>query len=378
MNLASTVDPVDAASLTRFIDTEVEPHAQRWEQDRRVPRRAFDLAADVGLCRLMVPVADGGHGLPLPDLIEVFEAIAYSDMGFAFALIPHNNLAAAVAAADAYAHRDELLARLIKGESLGAFLLTEPSVGTHASRIETTAITTGSGWCLDGEKAWVTNAPHSDVLRVYAQTEPGSGARGIAAFLVDADQPGVIRTEPYEMLGGHSIGAGGFRFEGAELTEDQLLAPPGIAYRAAMDAIGLARVLVCSLALGVLERALDVTRERLKSRHAFGGRLADQQGLRWLLADVATDIEAARALTINAARAIEADEPDSLVTTAHAKKFAARAATRGLEQCMQALGADGLRQSHPLARHLAGAKMTHYLDGSTEAQNLVIAKALLD
>lgn len=227
-------------------------------------------------------------------------------------------------------------------------------------------------------KAWITNAPHSDVLRVYAQTEPGSGSRGIAAFIVEATTPGVIRLPAYDMLGNHSIGAGGFRFENAEISADQMLSPPGVAYRAAMDAIGLARVLVCALALGVLERALAVAAEQVKSRHAFGARLADQQGLRWLLADVATDLEATSALTMNAATAIDEDLPDSLVTTAHAKKFAARAATRGVEQCMQALGADGLRQSHPLARHLAGAKMTHYLDGSTEAQNLVIAKSLFD
>ncbi len=378
MNQALPEGAIDDLALRRFLRTEVEPHAEHWEHDRRVPRAVFDRAAEIGLCALMAPYEDGGRGLRLPELVDVFKTIAYGDMGFAFALIPHNNLCAAIAASDDYAHRDALLARLVTGEALGAFLLTEPQAGTHASSISTTAVETATGWRLTGEKAWITNAPHSDILRVYAQTEPGSGSRGIAAFIVEASTPGVIRLGPYDMLGSHSIGAGGFRFEDAEIGTDQMLSPPGVAYRAAMDSIGLARVLVCALALGVLERALDVATERVKSRHAFGARLADQQGLRWLLADVSTDLEAARALTMNAARAIDEDLPGSMVTTAHAKKFAARAATRGLEQCMQALGADGLRQSHPLARHLAGAKMTHYLDGSTEAQNLVIAKALFD
>ena len=183
---------------------------------------------------------------------------------------------------------------------------------------------------------------------------------------------------PYEMLGAHSTGAGGFRFENVELAPDQLFSPPGTAYAAAMDAIVLARVVVAALCVGVLRRGLDTAVEYLNNRNAFGTRLSENQGLRWMLADVATDLDAAKGLTRNAATAMDEHHPDAAVKIAHAKKFAARVATAGLEQCMQALGANGIRHDRPIARHYAAAKMAHYLDGTTEVQNLVISKALFD
>jgi alkylation response protein AidB-like acyl-CoA dehydrogenase len=367
---------LNADALTQFIASEIEPHAQRWEKDRLVPNETFEKAGQAGLCGLMVPIEDGGYNLPLGELVTVFEKLAYSDMGFAFALIPHNNLANAIAREATGPVKNRYLEAMLAGELLGAFLLTEPGVGSDASRITTRAELTGNRWLLNGEKSWVTNGSRAGLLRVYAQTEPGSGASGIAAFLVDADQAGVTSSQPYDMLGGYAIGVGAVSFSQVELHEGQLLSPPGVAYAAAMGAIGLARVLVAALCVGILQRALEVCVERLDQRHAFGERLADKQGLRWMLADVATDLKAARALTHIAADAIDSNQADSIVQAAHAKKFAARAATKGVEQCMQVFGADGLLQDHPLARHLAGAKMAHYLDGSTEVQNLLIAKAL--
>lgn len=369
---------MDEARLAQFIESEIEPNVAQWERDRHVPMEIFRKAGQAGLCGLMLPIEDGGYNLSLQELVPVFEKLAYSDMGFAFALVPHNNLANAIARQATPAVKSRYLPQLLSGDVIGAFLLTEPEVGSDASRITTTAELTGDRWFLNGEKSWVTNSNRADLLRVYAQTEPGSGAKGIAAFLVDTDQVGVTRTQPYDMLGGHATGAGGFVFTQVELQQEQLLSPAGVAYPAAMNAIGLARVLVAALCAGILQRALDDSVTRLIQRHAFGQRLADKQGLRWMLADVATDLNAARALTEIAAHSIDFEQADSLIHTAHAKKFAARASTRGIEQCMQVFGADGLLQRHPLARQLAGAKMAHYLDGSTEVQNLLISKALFD
>ena len=163
-----------------------------------------------------------------------------------------------------------------------------------------------------------------------------------------------------------------------ELEAGQLFRSPGIAYREAMDAIGLARVVVASLCIGILRRGLETAIEYLKNRQAFGAALSEYQGLQWLLADVSTDIEAADGLTRAASLALDEDQPDGILKAAHAKKFAARAATNGLAQCMQALGANGFRQHRPIARHYAAAKMAHYIDGTTEVQNLLIARSLFD
>jgi len=372
-----TMTDADAAALARnFAATHIEPHAEAWERDRRLPREAITAAAGAGLCDLLVPEALGGKALGIAGLAAVMEALAAGDTGLAFSLAVHNNLAGAIGRRGTAGQRDRHLGPMARGERLGAFLLTEPGAGSDAAAIATTATRQGDGWVLTGEKAWVTNATDADLLNVYAQTEPGAGPRGIAAFLVSADQPGVERLPGYHMFGAHSTGAGGFCFDGVALAADQLFIPPGEAFRAAMAAIDLARVVVAAMCTGMLRRALAIAVDYVRERRAFGAPLADQQGLRWMLADVATDIEATAALTAVAAEAIDADAPDRAVRAAHAKKFATRAAMAGLSTCMQALGASGFRQDRPLARHLAAAKMTEYLDGTTEIQNVVIARSL--
>lgn len=364
------------AQAREFAAEVIEPNAPTWERERRLPREAIEAAAASGLCGLLVPTSLGGAGLGVSGMAAVIEELAYADMAFAFALVPHNNLAGSIAAAAPH-HRERFLEPMLRGGQIGAFLLTEPGAGSDAAAIDATAHRTATGWRLSGEKAWVTNATEADVLRVYAQTDPGAASRGIASFLVRADQAGVIRESGYTLLGGHATGAGGFRFDHVELAEDQLFNPPGEAFRAAMDAIGLARIVVAAMCVGILRRGLETAVDYVTSRMAFGEPLAARQGLRWTLADVATDIEAAEGLVESAMAALDAESPDAVLRVAHAKKFAARAATNGLSACMQAVGANGFRDDLPLARHLAGAKMAHYLDGSTEVQNLVISRALL-
>lgn len=366
------------AIARRFAKDEVEPNAAAWERDRHFPRETIRAAAGQGLCGLLVPRDLGGAGLSLAEFCDVMGAIAHADMAFAFALVPHNNFARSMAADATQAQRARYLPAMLDGSRLGAFLLTEPEAGTDATAIGTTAVRHGEGWVLKGEKAWVTGGVGADLLRVYAQTDPGSGGRGIAAFLVHADDPGVIRNAAYEMLGCHATGAAGFRFENVALSADRLFTPPGETYRAAMEAIGLARVVVAALCVGILRRGLDVAVRYVRERHAFGAPLSNKQGLRWMLDDVATDLEAADRLTRAAAGAVDRAETDAAIMVAHAKKFAARAATDGLAQCMQALGANGFRHDTPIARHYAAAKMAHYIDGTTEVQNLVIARALFD
>jgi len=359
-----------------FARDHIEPHAATWERGRRLPREAVTTAAEAGLCDLLVPEALGGKGLGISALSGVMEALAAADMGFAFSLVVHNNLAGAIAGRGTPDQQARHLGPMARAEKLGAFLLTEPGGGSDAAAITTTATRRGDGWVLNGEKAWITNATHADLLNVYAQTEPGSGTRGIAAFLVEANQPGVTRLDGYQMLGAHSTGTAGFRFKGVELSAGQLFIEPGQAFRAAMAAIDLARIVVAAMCAGMLRRGLTIAIDYLKDREAFGGPLSDQQGLRWMLADVATDTAATAALAAEAATAIDAGAPDIAVKAAHAKKFATRVAMTGLAQCMQALGANGFRQDLPLARHLAAAKMAAYLDGTTEVQNIVIARAL--
>ena len=358
-----------------FASQHVVANAQAWERERRLPREMFLAAAEAGLCGLVVARALGGHGLGVAAMARVVEVLAAADMAFTFAIVVHNNLAGNIARNGSDEQRARYLPDLLAGRRIGAFLLTEPKGGSDAAAIECSALSDGDDWRLHGEKAWVTNAATADVLSVYAQSDAAKGWRGIACFLIPADADGVERLPAYELLGGHALGAGGFRFENARVPARDVLLGPGQGFKAAMAGIDFARVNVAAMCCGMLQSGLDAAFKRMAGREAFARRLSDFQGLQWQLADVATDLQASRLLAYDAARALDAGEPATLAA-AHAKKFATRVALPGLSQCMQAMGAEGLKQDHPLARHLAAAKIAQYLDGTTEIQNVVIAREL--
>lgn len=366
---------VDLAS--RWMNDEIAPLAEGWERERRFAREAFDSAAANALTALIVPEADGGRAVGSVALARILEELAAVDLAVAFSLVVHNNLTGAVSRAPAGPLRDEILPQLVSGSKLGAFLLTEPDVGSDAAAITTTATRDGDEWVLNGAKAWVTNATEADILSVYAQTDPELGHRGIAAFLVDTNSPGVIRQDAYELFGAHALGTSGFEFVDCRVPAERLFVPPGQGFAAAMEGIDLARILVATMCCGMLRTGLETAVEAVKERQAFGGRIADLQAVRFKLADVATDLEAARMLAYRAARTLQNGE-HAAVAAAHAKKFATRAAETGLADCMQVMGAKGARRDHPLPRHLAGARLTHYFDGATEIQDVVISRSLLD
>ncbi len=352
-------------------------NAAAWELDRGAPRALVERAAEAGLTGLLVSRALGGRAVSYADLMTIVEHLAYADFSAAFALIVHNNHVRAIASAGSPEQIERWLPDMLAGRTIGAFLLTEPGGGSDAAQITTSARTDGSGYLLTGEKAWVTNAAHADLLNVFAQTEPGSGARGIASFQVPADSPGVERVASYEMMGGFAMNAGGFRFHDVRVEADQLLVPPGQGFRAALAGIDIARAVVAAMCCGMLQSCLDVVVPRLTTREAFGAPLINQQGLSWQLAGVATDLSASRLLAREAARLIDVEAPAAMAA-AQAKKFATEAALKDVATCMQAMGADGLKHEYPFARHLAAAKIAQYIDGTTEIQNLVIGRGLVD
>jgi alkylation response protein AidB-like acyl-CoA dehydrogenase len=210
---------------------------------------------------------------------------------------------------------------------------------------------------------------------MYANVAPDQGWRGITCFLVPADRDGVSRGETFDLMGGHALGTGEFSFHDVRLEPEDLLIPPGDAFKAAMSGIDLARVNVAAMCCGMLRRGIDEAIGYMKARQAFGKPISEQQGLQWMVADAATDLAAASALTDTAIDLMERDEP-ATVASAHAKKFATRVTHSRLADCMQVMGARGYRADVPLGRHLAAAKMAQYLDGTTEIQNVVISRAL--
>ena len=354
----------------------VEPNADAWEETGGVPREAFREAAARGLCRLTVPQSMDGHGLGMPAMALVVEALAAACMASAFALTVHNNLARGITRNASTSQLARWLPALVAGEQIGAFLLTEPQGGSDAAAITTTARRDDHGWRLDGVKAWVSNAATADLLSVYAQTDASAGWRGIACFVVEAGAPGVIREPAYRLLGSHALGTGGFRFAGCRVSADNLLVGPGDGFKAALAGVDFARVTVAAMCCGTLGRSLQVALEHGAERRTFGKSVLEHQAVQNLLADAATDLEAARLLTAHAAAVLDDGTGRHTLAAAHAKKFATRVALSRIADCMQAMGANGFRTDYPLARHLTSAKMAQYLDGTTEIQNVVIGRAI--
>lgn len=364
---------IDAART--FASDVIAPNAQGWERDRAMPRSVFIQAADAGLCGLLVPQSLGGSGISFQAMAKVMEELSYADFAAAFALVVHNNFCRSLSANGSAALQERYLGPCRDGTAIGSFLLTEPQSGSDAANLQTVAVADGDDWVINGTKAWVTNSDKADVLAIYLQTDASKGWRGIACVLVDREAEGVEATGSYEMLGSHAMGAGGMTFSDVRVPQSQTMIASGAGFKAAMGGIDVARATVAAMCAGMLRCGLDVAYAHALNRQAFGQKIADFQGVQWQLADVATDLHAITLMAYDAARAIDAGENVPL-PAAHAKKFATRAALTGLSQCMQAMGADGLQQDHPLARHLAGAKAAQYMDGTTEIQNVVISRGM--
>lgn len=362
-----------AAAFAREV---VAPNAARWEQERRLPREAIEQAAEAGLCALLAPPEIGGAGLGVSAMARVMEELAGACFAFTFTLVVHNNLVGNIARNGTKAQIERYVSDMSHARRLGAFLLTEPGAGSDAAALATTAKRDGKGWVIDGEKAWVTSGAVADVLSVYAQTDAEAGSRGIACFLIDAETKGVARTPPYALMGGHAMGVGGFEFSGCHVGDEAVLIAPGAAFKAALAGIDIGRIMIAAMCCGMLRDGLDTAVAYASKRRAFGRATSEFQGVQWLLAEAATSLEASRLLTYEAARAFDAGTGAGLAS-AHAKKFASHAAADGLSGCMSAMGAAGARAEVPLGRHLANAKLAQFMDGTSEIQNVVIARALL-
>ena len=317
--------------VAEFRDTVVAPNVSRWETEQRMAPEALREASGIGLLAMEVPTALGGLGMSFAQKCRIVEVLSAVSMPFAFSLVNTGNVAARVAQLGSEAHRERYLADLMSGRRFGSTALTEPGAGSDFANIATTATPVNGGWRLDGAKAWITNAAHSDVIFCYAQTEPGSRGRGIASFLVDGTRPGFERLPPYELAGGHLIGTGGFRLDGYIAPADDLIGPPGQAFIAAMSSVNGARSYVAAMCCAMVEATLAGAVRYGTEREAFGKPILGHQGLAWKLAGVQNRLEAAQLLT---GRAIDAvtesqrtgDASGAILPAAHAKKFATETA----------------------------------------------------
>ncbi|MEZ5661245.1 MAG: acyl-CoA dehydrogenase family protein [Burkholderiaceae bacterium] len=354
------------AAARTLADDVVEPCAAQWEHERRIGREALAMAAAAGLTAVQVPVTQGGQGASFRCKAAVTAQLARADFGFAMSLVNTQNVAAKLSAEADPDVASRFVPALIATERLGSTALTEPHAGSDFAASRTRAIRQPDGrWRLDGSKAWITNAAASDVIVAYAKVGEGEGADAVASFVIDGRRAGFVRAAASALCGQHTIGTGGFALDGYLAEPEEMLAPAGRGFKSALASINGARIYIAAMCCGMLERALEIAAHHGNARESFGAPLGAHQGWRWRLAEAAAELAAGWALVDQAARALDRGE-EVMTLAAQTKIFATRMAERHLPAMQHALGAAGLDDKLPLGRHLIGAQVAGFVDGSTE------------
>jgi acyl-CoA dehydrogenase len=272
------------------------------------------------------------------------------------------------------AQRAELLPKVVRGESIGAFALTEPEAGSDVASLRTTARREGGDWVLDGEKHLISNVGIAHHYVVFANADPAAGRKGITAFLVDAHAPG-IRAEAMPLSSPHPLGR--LRFEGCRVADTARIGEVGQGFTIAMETLDAFRISVGAAANGMAARALALTVARVKSRRQFGVPLADQQQVQAYLAEMATDLEAARLLVARAAWLRDTGAPRVTSEAAMAKMFATEAAQRTIDRAVQLHGGTGVLLGTEVEALYRDIRPLRIYEGTTEIQRIVIARAML-
>lgn len=356
--------PFDQQALA-WARTVIAPRINSDAAALAIGRELFKSASTLGLLGIQVPTRNGGMGQSFGTKVSALGALARVDFGTAMAVVNTHNVAEQLVRLGCSDLSNRYVRHILSGDLVACTALTEPGTGSDFAAIQTSASRTPDGWQLEGAKTWVINARYADLVVVYAQTQPGSGAAGIAAFLVSTDRPGFVR-EPAMPLGPiATLGTGSFRLEGYRCAPEDVVSLPGHAFKDILRSINAARTYVAAMCCGMVAECLHVVATYGQHRHTFGKPLSAHQGWRWALANAAIDLEAGHHLVQVAISQIDAGE-DAQIAAAQAKVFATRMAQTHVSALMHAMGAEGLRDCHPFLRHLQAVQAASLTDGSTE------------
>jgi alkylation response protein AidB-like acyl-CoA dehydrogenase len=327
----------------------------------------------MGTC---VPEEYGGAGADFLSYIVVLEELSRADAGVGVTVAVHTSAATLpILVFGTEEQRSRFVPPLARGEHLGAFALTEPEAGSDAGALRTRAEPEGESWRITGAKQWITNGRFAGTFILFARTDPDTpGARGVSAFVLDAEHVRVTRDE--EKLGLNSSVTNDIVVEGAVVGRDRLLHEEGRGFRVAMTTLDGGRIGIAAQALGIAQAAYDVAREYAKERHAFGRPIAQFQAIQHKLADMSTAIDAARLLVYRAATLKDQGEPHT-EAGAKAKLFASEMARSVTGEAIQILGGYGYTKEFPVERYYRDAKITEIYEGTSEIQRLVIARSIL-
>jgi butyryl-CoA dehydrogenase len=364
------------ASAEKFAREVVAPRAAAIDETGDYPVDVVRAAGERGLLGVTIPRAWGGSGRDYVSYAVAIEAVARASATVAVALSINNSLVAElIAHAGRGPQKEQWLRRLASGDAIGAFALSEPDAGTDAANQKTRAVKTGEGYRITGRKVWVANADAAAVAIVFASTRPGLRGQGVTAFLVPMTTPGVTRTARADSLGVRGLGCQDLDFD-VMVGEDAVLGPVDQGFRLAMWALQGGRVAIAAQALGIGEAALDEAIAYAKRREVFGQPIASYQAIQWMLADMATELEAARMLTLKAACAKDR-QGRAMADASMAKLAASEAAHKAADKAMQILASAGYRRGSTVERLFRDVRATEIYQGTSEAQRMIIAASVL-
>jgi alkylation response protein AidB-like acyl-CoA dehydrogenase len=366
------------ATFRRFAEQEIAPHAAEADERAEYPWKSFAAYRDLGFVRLAYPEAFGGDGADTVAFALLIEEVARVCGSSSLFVIISKLAMTPVLMFGSDGLKERFVPRVASGELQASYCLSEPDAGSDVASMSTRATRDGDQYVLRGTKAWITNAGVSDLYVVFAKTDPEQGHRGISAFVVERDTPGFSVGEPELKMGMRGSPTCEIYFDDARIPVANRIGDDDAGFGYAMGALDSSRPLIGAQALGLAQGALDAAAQYVTERRQFGQRVADFQGVQFLLADMATQVEAARLLVYEACALLDAGDPRVSKIASMAKLFASDTAMRVTTDAVQLFGGAGYTRRHPVERMMRDAKVTQIYEGTNQVQRVVVARRILD
>jgi alkylation response protein AidB-like acyl-CoA dehydrogenase len=378
MNFELTLEQQSVRALAReFAEREVAPVIRRYDETHEFPHEILARLAGTGLLGALVPEEYGGANLDYVSYALAVEELNRVDGSVGITMWAHNSLCTNhIVLFGSPEQKQAYLPGLARGETLGAWGLTEPGSGSDAAAMKSRAVAQGDHFVLNGTKAFITNASVGGVAVVMAVTDPARGARGISAFILDRGMPGFSAGAPYRKLGLHASNTAELVFDGVQVPATRLCGTLNEGFVNSMQVLEGGRIAMAAMAVGLAQGALDQALRYMKQRSAFGRTLAEFNGLQGMVAEIGTEVEAARLLTLRAAALKDAGRPVR-VAASMAKVFASEVAMKAATKSLQIHGGAGYITEFPIERIFRDAKLTEIGEGTSEIQRMVIAREIL-
>jgi hypothetical protein len=364
-------------SVREFAEAEIKPHVMEWDESQHLPRELFTKMGELGLTGVIFPEEYGGAGMGYVEYATVIEEIARVDGSIGLSVAAHNSLCANhIFQYGSEAQRKKYVTPLAKGEKLGAWALTEPGSGSDASGMKTTAVRRAGGWTLNGSKNFITHGVSADTCVVIAITSREMRSRGISAFIVERGTNGFIAGKKENKLGMRASETASIILEDCWIPEENLLGELGRGFVNAMQILDGGRISIAALALGIAQGAYESALKYSQERRQFNQPIFDFQGIQFKLADMATQIDAARLLTLRAAW-MKDNKRQTTKESAMAKLYASEIAVKVAEEAIQIHGGYGYTKDYPPEKYWRDSKLCTIGEGTSEVQRLVIARQLV-